>query len=934
MKDKQTRRRNQNMALIWRLLVALTVISVIGTASAQQNDGLIVGRIVDQSNNEPLVGASVSVVGINFGAVSDLDGNYRIKNLSPRKYSLRFSYISYKTITVDEVMAEAGKETKINIALPPATVSLNEVVVTAQMLKTSEHSVLNIQKNAANIVDGVSAELIGKSNSSEGTDVLRKMTGVTISDGKYAYIRGVGDRYNNTLLNGSSLPSTDPEKKSFSYDLVPANLIENMLTSKSATPDKPADFSGGLIEIKTIEFPANFIFSFSSSSAYNSQTTFKNYMTYNGGGSDWLGTDDGTRAMPSLIGSQKVGKGNYTADELKQIGLQFKNNWQTKNTTAPLKENFKISLGSSYPLGERNTLGFIASLNHANNDETTAIQQSYFTFEGPKYQYKGSNYANKVSWSGMLNMSMKFGSDHKLSLKNMYNRNADNEVTVYEGPYYYNPDYRKITAFRYTSRSLTSSQLIGEHHFNVFKGVGLNWNMNHSNSKRDEPDARRYVYAKDLLEPSADFRFLLDQSISTRFFGELDDTNRGASFDVSAKLFTNPALPTLKFGFFYDKKDRQFDARIFGFRNLPGGNFMAEENLMLESVDKIFAPENFGNNFIEVIEITKPADSYTSDQNVSAAYTMTGFELFSKLKIITGLRFEKSQQNLNSFSITNAPVTIQSTYNDWLPSLNLTYVLSDKINLRAAYAKTLARPEFRELAPYTYFDFITNELVQGNVNLKRSRITNYDLRFEFYPSSLDLLALSGFYKEFADPIEQVLIASSGFEPIRSYENAKKGINYGLEIELKKKLGFIAPILNSFAAVGNVSLIHSEITLKNDNGFQVAKRPLQGQADYIYNLGLYYTDPNGIFSGSVIYNRVGETIHRVGFANLGDIIELPRDQVDMSVSAKFSKQVTFKFSTKDLLNQDEKFVQRTLEGDKTSELRRTGWTFSAGLTYNM
>jgi TonB-dependent receptor len=903
-----------------------------GSLYAQQT-GSMSGKIIDKSNNEPLIGANILVVGTTSGTVSDLDGYFFIKNLEPGKYQVRFSFISYQAVTVEEVSVAAGNDTKINISLVPSAIELKEVVVSAEALKTSELSVINLQKNSENIIDGISSELITKNNSSDGTDVLKRMTGVTISEGKYAYIRGVGDRYNNTLLNGSSLPSSDPEKKSFSYDLVPASLIENLITSKTATPDKPADFSGGLIEINTIEFPSKLIFNFSSSSSYNSVTSFKDFVAYSGGNQDWLGMDDGTRSLPSAINSHKVGRGYYSQTQLQEIGLAFQNNWQTKNITAPMKGNFKINLGNSHNFGE-NIFGYIASLNYSNNDEITDLENNYYTVEGPRFEYKGANYANSISWSGMLNTSLRLGQSHKISFKDIYDQNADNETILFEGPHYYFPDYRKITLLRFISRSLYSSQLIGEHHFSFFQGVGLNWNLNYGNSKRDEPDARRYVYDRDFFDPEAEFRFLLDPSISTRFFGNLNDNNRGASVNFSAKLFRNPSMPNFKLGFSYDKKDRTFDARTFGFWNLSGGDFMAEDQLMTAPVETIFAPENFGNKFIEVIEITKAADSYSSDQNVSAGYLMTSFDLFSRLKIITGVRLEESQQKMNSFTITNEPVSINSKYVDWLPSLNLTYALSPKINVRAAFSKTLARPEFRELAPFSYFDFLSNELVEGNPNLKRSLITNYDLRFEFYPSLLEMFAVSGFYKDFNDPIEQILLASSSFQPVRSYENADRATNYGVEVEIKKKLGFVFPKLENFSFVGNGSLIHSEIDLKGEKLFQADKRPLQGQADYISNFGLYYEDLNSKWSASLIYNKVGKKIARVGYAKLGDIVEMPRDQVDMSVSSKIVQHLTLKFSAKDLLNQDQKFIQKTSEGDKTAELRKTGRTFSLGLSYQL
>ncbi len=915
------------------LFIFLLSCFIFTTIGFGQQTGSISGRVVDKSNNEPLVGANVMIVGTTLGAISDLDGYFSIKQVPSGTYQVKFSYISFQGVTVDKVTVSAGRESKLNVMLVPSTIELNQVTVTAEALKNSELSVLNIQKNSNSIVDGISAELISKNNSSDGTDVLKRMTGVTISDGKFAYVRGVSDRYNSTLLNGSSLPSTDPEKKSFSYDLFPAHLIEQLMTSKTATPDKPADFSGGLIEINTIEFPAKRIFHFNAATSYDSRTSFNDFIRYEGGNRDWLGMDDGTRALPSQINSRKVARGNYNEAELQTIGLAFRNNWHTQNSTAPMKGNFKLGLGNSHDFGV-GMLGYVASVSYSNQDAIIDLEKNNYTFEGPRYLYHGTDFTNSVAWSAMVNTSLKLGRNHKFSLKNIYNQNADNEITIYEGPYYYFPDYRKVTGLRFISRSLYSSQLIGEHYFNLVHGLKFDWNLNYGNSKRNEPDARRYVYDRDIDDPQADFVLLLDQYLTTRFFGNLDDYNRGGSSNITLKPFANPSLPRFKFGFHYDYKNRKFNARTFGFRNLPGGNFQYEQQMMTQPIERIFAPENFGNKFIEIIEITKAADSYKSDQKVVAGYLMTDFDLLRKIKVIGGVRYEYSQQTLHSFSITNEPIVVQPDYKDWLPSVNITYAATPTMNVRAAFSKTLARPEFRELAPFSYFDFVANELVQGNINLKRSLISNYDLRYEVYPTLGELFAVSGFYKRFKDPIEQVLIAASGFEPIRTYENADKAITYGVEFEVRKKFGFIHPSLKDLSLVGNLSLIHSEINLKGDKAFIADKRPLQGQADFISNVGLYYEDFNGRFSASLIYNKVGERISRVGFANLGDIVELPKDQVDMNVSAKVSKHLSVKLAAKDLLNQDQRFIQRTLEGDKTAEVRRTGRVVSLGLGYQL
>jgi TonB-dependent receptor len=895
-----------------------------------QSKGSISGKITDLSNNEVLTGTNILIVGTTIGTSSDLDGFYTLKGLSPGTYSVKFTYISYHSITVENIRVESGKDSRVDIQLKPSATEIQEIVVSAEALKSTEGAILNIQKNSLNIIDGLSAELISKNNSSDGTDVLKRMTGITISEGKYAYVRGVGDRYNNTMLNGSNLPSTDPEKKSFSYDLIPASLIENVLTSKTFIPDKPADFAGGLVEINTIEFPSKFILDFSTSTNYNTKSSFKNFIQYDGGSRDFLGIDDGTRALPSIIPYTKLDR-SFTPTELNKYGLSFKNNWQTSTTKTPINGSFKLNIGNQTSIGS-DILGYIASLTYSSSNEIKELEQASYTYEGPRYQYTGTNNSFNVMWGALLNLSYKSGKNHKISFKNIYNQNADDETTVYEGFHNYSSQYRKTTSLRFVSRSLKSSQLIGNHYFQFFNGFQVEWNINYSNSKRDEPDARRYIYARDFYNTTEPFRLLVDQGLLTRYFGNLDDNIYGTNWDFTLKLFDNPNLPSIKFGYTYDAKDRDFNARIFGFRNIPGGNFVQEDLIIQQNIEKVFAPENINPTFIEITEITQPTDSYSADQQIHAGYVMVDFQPLDDFKIVTGLRFENSVQKLSSKSRTGEPINVNEKYNDLFPSLNLTYQPTDKTNIRFAVSRTLARPEFRELAPFTYFDFITNELVQGNTNLRRSLITNYDLRLEIYPGPRELFSVSGFYKKFANPIEQVLRSSSSFDPIRSYENGKDARNFGVEFEVRKTLDFIGQLFEKFMAIGNLSLIDSKIEL-NEKGFQLGKRPLQGQADFILNLGIYYEEFDGSFSASLIYNKVGERISRVGFGGLGDIIEMPRNQLDFSLSTRIIENLLLKISLKDLLAENIRFIQQTPDGVKDSEIGKKGQTFSVGFNYN-
>lgn len=917
------------------ILIFLITSLILSNAANAQTRGSISGKVTDSNTSEPLIGANVLVVGTNFGASTDIDGNYVINNLDQGSYLLKISYISYKTLIVENLTVNPDQTIKLNIALESSSTELDEVVITAEALRNTESNILKIQKNSSNIVDGVSAELIKKNNSSDGSDILKRMTGVTMSDGKYAFIRGVGDRYNNTLLNGANLPSTDPEKKSFSYDIFPASLVENIITSKTFTPDKPADFSGGLVQINTIEFPSKFTLDISNTSTYNSAITSKTFSSYNGGSKDFLGYDDGTRAYPSIITSTRVARGNYSDKEMVDITAAFKNNWTLTSFKAPVNNSFKLTIGDKYQF-EEDVIGYIASFNYSNSFDFTEKRSSFYDFTGPRYNYSGQNYSRNVVIGGMLNLSMKFGGTNKISLKNIFNQNADDEATVYKGDYRYSGQYREITSLKFVSRSVRSHQLLGEHFFNLLNGLNADWGLSYSRSDRNEPDGRRYVYARDLEETSENLRFILDQALTTRFYGFLTDNDYSFSSKFTLKPFENPHLPKVSFGIHANKKDRNFNARIFGFRNGPRGNFVTEDSVLQLPIDQIFQPENINETFINVIEITKPADSYESEQKVYAGYLMFDATLFEQLRLVSGVRFEYSYQNMLSQSITGEPVDVKSYYRDYLPSLNLTYLLSQNLNIRLGYSKTLARPEFREAAPFTYFDFLANELVQGNTELKRTLIDNYDLRFELFPGAGELIAASFFYKHFDNPIEQILLASSGNEPIRSFANALSANNYGVEIEVRKNLSFIYDEFQNFSFVGNLTLINSKIKIdrSGNQSFQKSERALQGQADYVFNLGIYFDDAEWGLNTSLVYNKVGNRIAKVGVNDLGDIIEKPVDLIDFSVSKKFFDNFTLKLTAKDLLNQDRRFIQQTNTGDQISELNKSGRNFSIGLSYQL
>lgn len=902
-----------------------------------QGKGKLTGKVIDSQTGEGLIGANVMVVGTTLGSSTDIDGVYLIKGLEPGKYTVKVSYISYQNYTVSNVKIEAGKETTINVELLPTTTEIKEVVVTAEALKSTETAILNIQKNSLSIVDGVSAELIKKNSSSDGTDILKRMTGVTIADGKYAYIRGVSDRYNSTMLNGANLPSTDPEKKSVSYDLFPSALIENVITNKTATADKRADFSGGLVQINTVEFPSKFFAEIGAGNSYNKISNLKDGLSYSGGKYDFLGFDDGTRKMPSAVPGNKVDQ-TLGKDRVQEIGRAFSNNWDTKKVKTALNTNLKLSMGNSLNIGE-GILGFIGSLTYSNNTEVKDYDRNYYNYDGPYYNYKGMDYNTKVMLGGLVNISYKFSPNHKISFKNIYNQNTDNYVITNKGNHYYVPEHREATTLQFLSRSLYSTQLVGEHVLNFWNNSTLSWNVNFSTSKRDEPDTRKYFYSRDLESSDSELRFAMNQATDTRFFSELNDKIYGGSTDFTFKPFENPSLPNFKLGFMFDHKTREYSPRVFGFDfNMQKTSIEKRDNIFKKPIQEIFTQENINPDFIYLTEVSNPTDRYSAKESVFGAYAMFNATLFEIFKVTGGLRYEASNTDLSYINPNDYSkmVNVTPKYNDILPSLNATVNLNQQINLRGAYGRTLARPELRELARSGYYDFLTDDYVFGNPDLKRTVIDNFDLRAEYYPSPMELFAVNFFYKNFDKPIEIIGTNASG--KTRTWKNADKAYTYGVEFELRKGLGFIYEGFNYLSFISNISLIKSEVDLGQAQVAQAEleqKRSLQGQANYILNMGLYYDDYESGLTASLVYNKVGEKILTVGVDKSGDIVEKPRDQFDFNISKKLFSNLNIKLSVKDILAQDQETIQKTaLYGDRTADKIKRASTFSVGLTYTI
>jgi len=892
-----------------------------------QSPGQISGRVSDTKTGDALIGANVGLVEMATGAAADLEGNYTIRNVPPGTYTLRFTYISYATKIVNGVVVEAGKTTALDVILQEAAIQGKEVVVEASLITSTENAVLQQQRKAATIGDGVAAEQIKRSPDATSGDALRRVTGVAIVDNKFIYVRGTSERYSNALVNGAQLSSTEPDKKAYAFDTLPSNLLENTVISKSFTPDLPGNFSGGLVQINTVEFPEDFSIRLGVSGAYNSMATAASFQSYEGGKYDYWGVDDGSRALPAAVNGKKVVSSNYSKGELQNIARSFRNIWSPKTSKAPLNSSYTVSIGDGTQLFG-NSFGYIAAFSYRNSYDRVELERNDFNFDAsPQYEFNGEQHRFSTLWGGLMNMSYKLGDFHKLSLKNLYNRSGDDEVVTFSGNNYdYGAEWQN-TGLRFVSRATYSGQLMGEHAFPSVFGLKWDWRASYSVSEREEPDYRRVIYAREINSADpfvANISFVPNPSSGGRFFANMNDDIRSLATDFSVPIATGK----IKLGGMHQRSERDFTARNFAFKTTAQTN----STFLYSALEDLFVEEHLGDRGFVIDEITNKSDKYDANEKLSAGYLMFDlpFQIWQKnLRMIAGVRVESNEQKLNSFDLQDRPVAVKVKNTDVLPAMNLTYSFSDAANLRAAYSRTVSRPEFRELAPFAFYDFSTLSVIYGNPELRRALVTNYDLRFEVFPSVGEIFSASVFYKNFDDAIEEVIVPTT--ELTRSFGNAERAKNFGFELEARKSLDFVSKKLANFSATGNYTWVDSKVNVAASNSAIGKKnRRLQGQSPYMINFGMLYNNFNFGTSVSVLYNRFGERIAQVGSLYDADIVEQPRDLFDVTLTQNFATRYEIKISAKDIWGKEQVFVQ---DGRKVKGNLK-GSTYSVGLSVKL
>ena len=889
----------------------IIVLGLLSAASMPTWAQQIKGVVIDQKSKETLIGAVVTVDGTNVKAITNIDGNFQIDGLDKeKKYTLYINYVGYKTQKIDGVQAKDADQV---IALQPDEQQLKEVTVTAVERRNTDAAMIQVAKNSPVIVSNVSAQEISRTQDTNAGEVIRRVPGVSLIDDKFVMVRGLSQRYNNVWVNGGAVPSSEADSRAFSFDIIPSSQIDNLTIVKSPTAEYPADYSGGFIIVNTKEIPAENSFNIAVGGNWNTSSAFQNFSYSKGSGTDFLGFDNGLRSLnggihaalnPQLNANGKP-VGDY-ATSLLENGLN--NDWLVKNRKPLGDLKLAASLNQRWMLGGR-TLGMLAALNYTNEYRTYENMENnlYGIYDAandkPNYLRHSvdDQYNNNVRLGAMLNFTfLSKDGNHKYQLKNIFNQLATSRYTWRDGVSAQS-NLERSAEYYYRSRTTYNGQLTGKH---TFTSDALDWSIGYAYANRHLPDRRRYLI-DDALE-SGVYALSTGNDIS-REWTQLDEHILSLGVNDKHHFKFGNFEPDLQVGAYGEYRTREYQTRNFIYNWNVSDNNMPSDFRHSDIPTLLSSEANMGYDKLYLLEEKQMRNNYRGHNTLGAGYLALSLP-FGKLGIHAGVRFEHNDMELisNSRDYEKSESSRHYKTDDVFPSLNTTYKINDQHQVRLSYGRSINRPEFREVSSSVYYDFDLASNVQGNTELKNCYVDNLDLRYEWYPSRGELISLAVFYKHFDSPIEWTYTVAGGTDLIYSYKNAKSANNYGVELDIRKNLGFIG--LKDFSWSFNGALIKSKVQF--EKGAKEEDRPMQGQSPYLINTGIFYKNAPLKMDIALLYNRIGKRIIGVGRSegSTGDdsnsrvphSYEMPRNTIDFSLAKKFGEHLELKLNVRDLL----------------------------------
>lgn len=935
------------------------VLAMIATTTLAQKTGIIRGSVIDDESGETLIGATAQIEGTTNGTVTDLDGGFSISAVAPGNYTLQISFIGYQIQKVENVVVNPGEVTVLNIRLRSEATNLEEVVVSADMIKDNEAAILTMQRKASQVMDGISSMQFSLNGDNDAGAAIKRVTGVSVEGGKFVYVRGLGDRYSKTTLNHSEIPGLDPNRNSVQMDLFPSNLLSNLVVYKTFSPDIPANFTGGYVNLTTREFPEQFTVQASASVGYNSNATFQqNVLTDNYGKLHALGFADKTRAMPRQI---KDGITTRSFD-LPQAQMLDRETKSFSGSMAPSVYSPSMNHNLSFSIGDQKTIfgkqvGFIGGLSYQRSYEYYKRGDvGRFFLPGDVsarsldtlYNLSDERSKESVLWGALLNTTVKLNGNNKIAVNLMRNQSADASTRYLDGQFPFasgnNPDFGvQLRAMEYVERSLSTGQLKGTHVVGE-RQIKLEWAGAYTLSEQNEPDLKYFNNLRFGSGPEYSYDAVSNNvRPASRYFRDMDETNIDFKGNVEIPLTTEVAGSKIKLGGSYVSKNRKFNETIVQYKPEPyatafNGDIEAyfdESNLgLVGASDRV----EYG---LIILDQTTGGGTYTGKEFVPAGYAMIDWQISDGLKVSTGARYEQTRIEVDNVNAKPEERFASLNNHDVLPALNLTRELSDHINLRFAYGRTIARPTFRELARFASFDFQGDFILIGNPMLKRSLIDNLDLRYEIFPRTAELISVSAFYKRFTDPIERAVDPNTNDLATQVFfRNVDEAYLAGMEFEFRKRLDFVMSALANFSFGLNFAYIHSQVDISDGELALIRvndteaddQRVMFGQSPYIINALLSYDNSESAINANLNFNVQGPRLAVVSTGGIPNVFEQPRPALDFNLRKGISDRWALKFSATNLLDSPYRMTHTFKDVEYNYSSYRLGRNFSFGASF--
>ncbi|MEP7352815.1 MAG: TonB-dependent receptor [Acidobacteriota bacterium] len=905
----------------------------VNRIAASPKSGTIAGTIVDAQTGRPVVGATILVDGkVKTQSLSDSDGRFAIP-IEVGNHAVKYTAEHYTSEEISSVVVTASKVTEASMLLGSdqiEKVMINVDVTASVDAASSTAEVMLVERKLAAVVsDSIGHQELSQGAASDAAASLTKVTGISIVGDGFVYVRGLGERYSATQLNGAVVPTTEPEKRVVPLDLFPSGMLDSITIAKSYSADQPAEFSGGLVQLQTKEYPPSRTLSISANTAFNSATSFNPFLSSPGQSGDFFGFGAGARAIPSIIpANQRLAQGSITSAQAQTYGRAFAPVWEpTQVDSQRPAVGWSANGGTTF-----GKFGLVAALTFNSKPQYQKEVQRYirqgnnapiiFT-EYPDFE----EYSENARLGGVVNLAYKISQNHKLVYRNTWTHDAEKTSRQFSGEDGTLGTPIMSQRLRYIQRNVYSTSVAGDHTLPNYLGSLIHWQFTYSLSGRNEPDLREVFR---IVQPNGLTPFSAASGSATRFFSNMNDHIYEPQADYRVPFVKGQVVGLLKIGVRSTNRRRDFQARRF--RYIP--QQLSTLNLLLPS-DQLLGIDNIRPSGFELVEFTRGTDTYNAGMDVYAGYAMIDLSFGPKLRVIGGVRIEDATQKVVTVDTQIAfatPKTALLHNTDPAPSLNVVYALTSRQNLRASYSRTLSRPDFRELSPFDFTNVLGGFVTTGNENLRRASIQNYDFRWELFPGGNQLIAASVFAKTFKDPIEQTVIVSNDLR--QSFVNAKGARNFGIELEFRQDLGNLRPALREFSLGSNFTYVDSSVEIQPENATLLTSRirPLVGQSRYVFNGNVQWVRPRLHSEARLMSNFVSRRITDLGTYGVPDIYQEPNVSLDAVYQYTSGErgQWSYRFEAENLSNNNFHWTQ----GPFTQRQYQLGRTFQIGVTYSI